>query len=164
LKLSLLQRALAGRQSLGWESPQIKHLDHLYSSLDPAEGLYWACERDGATTRLVPESRIALLTGQPPEDTRAWTRGTLLRLAGADAVDDADWDRLRIRSRSDRRWPSARTVNLENPLQWTAADVKPIFDAGGSLDAILDELEARQASAVDSAEACAPTAPRCRAN
>ena len=164
LKLSLLQRALAGRPSLGWESPQIKHLDHLYSSLDPAEGLYWACERDGATTRLVPESRIALLTRQPPEDTRAWTRGTLLRLAGADAVDDADWDRLRIRSRSDRRWPSVRTVNLENPLQWTAADIKPIFDAGGSLDAILDELEARQAPAADSAEACALTAPRCRAN
>lgn len=163
LKLSLLRRVLAERPSLEWDSPQIKHLEHLYSSLDPAEGLYWACERDGATTRLVSESQITQLTEQPPEDTRAWTRGMLLRLAGADAVDDVDWDRIRVRSRTDRHWPSVRTVNLENPLRWTAADTKPIFDAGGSLDTILDELEARQVSTADVSDTCVLTAPRCRA-
>jgi proteasome accessory factor A len=37
-KLALLQRALQQRTELGWDSPQIKHLDHLYSALDG--GLY----------------------------------------------------------------------------------------------------------------------------
>ena len=48
LKLSILQQVLDERPDLSWESPEIKHLDHLYSSLDETEGLYWAYERSGA--------------------------------------------------------------------------------------------------------------------
>jgi proteasome accessory factor A len=151
LKWSILRRVLDQRPGLTWESPELKHLDLLYSSLDPAEGLYWACEREELTERLVPEDRIEYLTTRPPEDTRAWTRGTLLGLAGGDAVEDADWDRLRFTTARDRRWRFPQTVHLENPLRWTRDEMQPIFDAHGGLEDILERLEARQALEPDAA-------------
>ena len=42
LKLHVIERSLEQRSDLEWESPELKYLDLLYSSLDPAEGLYWA--------------------------------------------------------------------------------------------------------------------------
>ena len=58
LKRRTLERALAVRSDLTWRSPEIKRLDHLYSSLDPEEGLYWACERAGLVQRLADGERI----------------------------------------------------------------------------------------------------------
>jgi hypothetical protein len=144
LKWSILGRGMEQRPKLTWQSPEIKHLDLLYSSLDPEEGLFWAYEREGAIERLVTEEEIQRLTMSPPEDTRAFTRGMLLGLAGADSIEDADWDRLRITTRSERGWRMPRVVHLENPLKWTGASMRPVFDAGGSLEGVLDRLEQLQ--------------------
>ncbi|MGB9620482.1 MAG: proteasome accessory factor PafA2 family protein, partial [Armatimonadota bacterium] len=46
LKLRILQSTMDTYPDLAWDSPQIKMLDHLYSSLEPSEGLYWACESE----------------------------------------------------------------------------------------------------------------------
>ena len=146
LKSSILGRAMEQRQDLTWESPEIKHLDLLYSSLDPDEGLYWAYEREGFTERLAAEEDIRRLTTTPPGDTRAWTRGMLLDLAGADGVEDADWDRLTITTRSDRGWRPPRVVHLENPLKWTGATMREVFEAGGGLEGVLARLEQLQES------------------
>ena len=153
LKQSILRRVIAGRPSLTWESPQIKHLDLLYSSLDPGEGLYWACARDGGTQEVVSDAEIERLTTQPPGDTRAWTRGTLLRLAGGDAVESVDWDCIRLRSTAGRRWGALRSVRLDDPLRWTAAEMGPVLETGKTIDSMLDELEARQPGAVDAGAA-----------
>jgi hypothetical protein len=146
LKWSILGRAMEQRPELTWQSPEIKHLDLLYSSLDPEEGLYWAYEREGAIERLAAEEEIQRLTTSPPEDTRAWTRGTLLGLAGADGVEDADWDRIKITTRSERGWRMPRVVHLENPLKWTGAAMRPVFEAGGGLEGVLERLEQLQDS------------------
>ena len=58
LKFRILQRAMQQQPGLTWASPEIKHLDHLYGSLDPGAGLYWAYERLGAVERLVSEAEI----------------------------------------------------------------------------------------------------------
>jgi proteasome accessory factor A len=146
LKWSALGRAMEQRPELTWRSPEIKHLDLLYSSLDPEEGLYWAYEREGAIERLAVEEEIQRLTTSPPEDTRAWTRGTLLGLAGADGIEDADWDRLKITTGSERGWRMPRVVHLENPLKWTSAAMRPVFEADGGLEGVLDRLERLQDS------------------
>ena len=73
-----LRRAVEQSPGLTWNAPELKVLDHLYSSLDPAEGLYWLCERSGAVERVVPEARIDWFTREPPGDTRAWTRARKL--------------------------------------------------------------------------------------
>jgi proteasome accessory factor A len=117
LKRSLLERALHERRDLDWSSPEIKHLDLLYSSLADAEGLYWACERSGAVERIVSEGEIERFIHQPPENTRAWTRAMLLRRTGRPGVDRADWDEIRVVvGRGRWGWPSTRTVTLADPL------------------------------------------------
>jgi len=76
MKLMAIERAMEQRPELDWGSPELKVIDHLYSSLDD-DGLYWAYEASGFTEQLVTEERISHFTANPPEDTRAWTRAML---------------------------------------------------------------------------------------
>jgi proteasome accessory factor A len=145
LKLSILRRAMEQRSNFTWESPQIKHLDHIFSSLDPAEGLYWAYERSGFVERIASEDEIAYFTEHPPENTRAWTRGTLLRRAGADAVEDVEWDWIRLRETGAKRWRYTRELSLASPLEWTRTMSQPVFEQSVDLDEILDGLDRLQA-------------------
>jgi hypothetical protein len=68
LKRCALERALERRSDLDWDSPEIKHLDQMYSSLDEAEGLYWAYERNGAVERVATDAQIEWFARNPPED------------------------------------------------------------------------------------------------
>ncbi len=133
LKFRILQRALLQRPDLDWTSPEIKHLDHLYGSLDLDAGLYWAHERLGVTEALVSEADIVRFTEEPPEDTRAWTRAMLLRHAGAHGVLEVDWDLVRF-------WPSMRAVHLGDPLGSTRAATANVLRTGAPLDEILNAL------------------------
>jgi proteasome accessory factor A len=142
LKLRLLEHAKRTRPELAWDAPQMKHLDLLYSSLDPADGLYWACERRGGVDRIVSPERIARFVTDPPEDTRAWTRAMLLRTARAEDIDDVDWDSIRFEGkRRDRSWSSTRTLELGNPLGFTKAECEPLFGKAKKLEHLLDALE-----------------------
>lgn len=144
LKLCILQRAMRQRPDLTWDSPQIKHLDHLYSSLDLSEGLYWAYENSGLVERVVTEAQIERFMHDPPEDTRAWTRAMLLRIAGPDVVDSVDWDSIRLKKKDRGFWSTYRTLDLANPLAFTKAETERIFQEGATLDEILNALGAPQ--------------------
>lgn len=136
LKLSLLKRTMKQRPELTWASPGIKHLDHSYSSLDG--GLYQVCERGGAVERIVSEEDIQRFVDEPPEDTRAYARSRLLRIAGPDRIDHVDWDEVTFKLRNG--WPSRRTVHLANPLGFTKEKVR--FLETASLDDAMDVLGA----------------------
>ena len=127
LKLSILQQALRQRPDLHWWSPGIKHLDHLYASLDPADGLFHAYDQRGLVERLVAEEQIARCVHEPPADTRAWTRAALLLKAQPDEVEEVDWDFIRFRLAAGTHGAGHRffTVNLSNPLDWTRDQVSP---------------------------------------
>ena len=142
LKFRILQRALQQRPGLTWASPELKHLDHLYGSLDPSQGLYWTYEQLGATEQLVGEPEIARFVHEPPDDTRAWTRAMLLRIAGADGVQDVSWDLIRFRKAGRGGWPVVRTLRLDDPLGFTRAAVADVIERAATLDDILDELQA----------------------
>jgi proteasome accessory factor A len=142
LKLGILRRAMDRHPALGWESPQVRHLDQLYASLDPAEGLHWALARGGHVERVVPEAAVERFVHEPPEDTRAWGRTMLLRAAGRSRVDDADWDSLRLRlERPDGYWPSYRTVELADPLGFTRAATEQIFAEAETFEEVLEALD-----------------------
>jgi proteasome accessory factor A len=143
LKFRILQRALHKRSDLTWASPEIKHLDHLYSSLDPEDGLYWAYEKLGVVQKVVAEDRIEHFVHEPPEDTRAWTRAMLLRLGG-EAVHDVDWDLIKFREVNRGHWPVMRTLHLANPLGFTRAASQRVIEKAASLGEILDALEASE--------------------
>ncbi len=142
LKFRILQRALQTRPELTWAAPEVKHLDHLYSSLDPADGLYWAYEQLGAVEQLVSGPEIERFVHEPPEDTRAWTRAMLLRIAGADGVQGVDWDVIKFWQAGRGYWPVVRTLRLDNPLGFTRAAVEGVLQSACTLNDILDALHA----------------------
>jgi len=140
LKKTLIEKAMM-RHGLEWRDPQVKYLDHAYSSLDPDEGLYWACEKEGGVEMLVSDAEVERFLHWPPEDTRAWTRAQLMRRWGNGRIEDVDWDLIRFRV-SHGRWEERRTLRMENPLGYTKAATSHIFSRTLSLTDTLDLLEA----------------------
>jgi proteasome accessory factor A len=137
LKLTLLERALARRPRLGWRSPEIKHLDHLYSSLDLQDGLYWSCESAAMTERLVEEAEIEHFIGNPPADTRARSRSLLLRALDPESVATVDWDRVRFR---DPRRRGLCTIELPDPLD-PGPDLSPAIGSRPPVVEVPDPLD-----------------------
>jgi proteasome accessory factor A len=146
LRLRALRQAMERRPDLDWASPAVKHLDHLYSALDADTGLYWMYERHGGVERHVDEARIAQLVEEPPEDTRAWTRAMLLRLAEPHEVQDVDWDLVRFRRPRTSYWPATRVLHLDDPRAFTKAVSAPAFEGAATLDDALDVLGAAPAA------------------
>ena len=160
LKLCILQRA-AGRRGLAWDSPELKHLDLMYSSIDPADGLYWACERSGALRRVVTAGQVERFVHEPPDDTRAYLRAHLLRRAGPDAVSHMDWDHIRFRfARDERKWPAYRYVQMgmEDPLFWTRAHCEEGLARADSLPETLALLGAEETDSFGHQPRAAPAA------
>jgi proteasome accessory factor A len=140
LKLTAIERSMDQNSGLDWDSPEIKVIDHLYSSLD-SDGLYWAYESSGLTTQLVTPERIAYFAANPPLDTRAWTRAMLLRRAASGSVFSVDWDTISFKLRGRYNWPIYRTFNMANPLEYTQDDAQHIFDDSLEFADLLDALE-----------------------
>jgi proteasome accessory factor A len=141
LKLQILERILAQRPEFNWNSPQLKHLDFMYASLE--DGLYWACEREGAVDKIVTDEHVESLRTAPPENTRAWTRAQLLQLARPEQVERMDWDSITFSlRRQPSSWPYEITVNLANPLKFTKAECACVFDRSANLEDALELLGA----------------------
>jgi proteasome accessory factor A len=141
LKLQLLERAMQQQPDLNWGSPEIKHLDFKYADLE--EGLFWACDRAGLVERAgVTEDQIRKFSQEPPENTRAWTRAQLLRLADPETVTDVDWDKITFKLRSQNGAETRRTVVLANPLGFTRHDAEVAFHRSENLSEVLDLLGA----------------------
>ena len=111
-KLAIIERARE-QHGLDWSAPEAKMLDHLYSSLNPDEGLFWSWAEAGLMNQVVDPARIRHFMDQPPEDTRAFVRAHLLREAGADGIEEVDWDRIRFRLKGER---VSRMFVMPNPL------------------------------------------------
>ena len=114
LKQAILSSVLDGQPGLSWASPEIKHLDHVFSSLDADEGLFWAYDHAGAVEQFVSDAVIDRFIDEPPSDTRAWLRTRLLRHAGADAISGVDWDAVHLRE-TRGRWSTSRRIDLADP-------------------------------------------------
>ena len=140
LKKLIIERAMASHPELDWTSPEIKYMDQIYGSLDPEEGLYLAFEREGFTEPIVTEERIARLEGQPPEDTRAWTRAMILRRADPDVVDLVDWDMIRFKHRDWRRLRDFRCLDMDDPRRMGRSQAEAMFRGTEGLDELLIRL------------------------
>ena len=140
LKYVALQRAMDQHSHLDWRSLAVKHLDQLFSSLDPAEGLFWAYDNAGLVDRLVPAERIAWFMRNPPQDTRAWTRAMVLRHAGASRVSDVNWDRIRLYGPPGDLPNTYRTLELPDPLGFHETATAAAFAGAPPVDEILDRL------------------------
>jgi len=135
LKLQILQRARQQRPSLNWSSPELKHLDFMYASLE--DGLYWNFEGGGLVNTLVTNEEIEHFRNEPPEDTRAWTRGMLLRLAEPQQVERVDWDSITFSLKGDHYWPRESVVKLTNPIGFTRTASQRVFQPSTTLEEAL---------------------------
>jgi len=139
LKKTLIEQAIARHPGMTWASPRARLLDQVYSSSNTAEGLYWACERDGRVERLVSPADVERAVHSPPADTRAWTRGQLLERAGP-AAEHVDWDVISFRTSGNGYFGRYRTVDLSDPTAFTRAETEGIFNDAASLEELLDRL------------------------
>jgi proteasome accessory factor A len=142
----LKRRILLGARdehSLDWNSPGMKHLDLMYSSLDKEEGLYWLYEKAGAVERIVSGEEIEKAVLSPPEDTRAWFRSYLLRKAVREniEIDKIDWDSMVFVLDDDqhRGYLSSRKVrvSMDNPLGFTKKECASLIKSTSSFHELL---------------------------
>ena len=157
LKQRALKQALDRHPGLEWNGPELKHIDHVYSSLDVAGGLYWAYESAGIVQRVVPPETIERFVHQPPDDTRAYTRARLLDLAGPERTHHVDWDSITLKEPTSSGWPLYRTLKLSHPLAMNRAETGHLFDSGATLDEVLEELPASHAAGYVSHTTWTPT-------
>jgi proteasome accessory factor A len=150
LKLQILQRARELRHNLEWSSPELMHLDQLYSTLDPSSGLYWLYERQGLVERVSSDEAIERFVSGPPDDTRAWTRTMLLRTAGPEAIEEVDWDAMEFRIRRNY-WSTFRKVALGDPLRFNRKFAESSFRSFENLEDLLDSLESLTSSPAQTA-------------
>ncbi|MFH1681965.1 MAG: proteasome accessory factor PafA2 family protein [Candidatus Eisenbacteria bacterium] len=140
LKLSILRQAIDSHPDLGWGSAKAKLLDHLYSSLDPEEGLFWAYKRAGLLERTVSEPEIEKLTHEPPGGTRAYARAMLLRRADPEIVEAVDWDSIHFRMPDGPGRAVLKTVRLWNPFGFTRPATEALFRRTSSIEEVVREL------------------------
>ncbi len=138
LKYLLLDR-LRTRQGLGWSSPEIRALDFRYSSLDPAEGLFWQMAAAGQIDQMPTPAEVARFYHEPPTDTRAYLRAHVLRRFGEE-VTLMDWEALRFRLPSDRYWWSHAILGMPDPTEWGQAMSDPLLQTNPSLQELVDTI------------------------
>lgn len=153
-KLRLISGVLARRSDLTWQSPAVKQLDQLYASIDDSDGPFWALEHTGQVDCLVSDEAIARAVVEPPDDTRAWTRAQLLRLANQrskghpyEGIERVNWDRIHVRSAAPHsRYARTRVVRLPVPFLATRAHNEPVFSTDASLESVVSALRASDVS------------------
>jgi hypothetical protein len=157
LKRVLIQQAVDAHPNVRWDSPLIKHLDHLYASLDDEDGPFWNCRASGLIERVVSEDTIERFRCNPPADTRAWARAMLLRRAGH-ALEEMDWDSMRFWL-DNGYWFRRRTLEMTDPLALTEAAAQGTDLNGMTIDEALDLLQAAPAAAGPAPAGPAPAGP-----
>ncbi|MGQ9921083.1 MAG: proteasome accessory factor PafA2 family protein [Desulfobacca sp.] len=126
LKLWLLNRAQA-EHGFDWRSPRSQFLDHCYHDLDPGSGLFHRCVHLNLVETLVSEEEILRALREPPQDTRARLRATIIRTARGRAVQLTipDWEKIHLgqaQPAAPRSHAFDRTRRAVNQLKLHLAD------------------------------------------
>ncbi len=117
-KLRLLE-GLRSRDRLAWDDPRLAAMDIQWSDVRPERGIYHRLAAAGAVERLVGDEEVDRAVAEPPEDTRAYFRGTVVRRF-PDEVRAASWDSVVL---DVPDFPALRRVPLRDPSRGTRAHV-----------------------------------------
>jgi len=135
LKLWLVNR-VRNKNGLEWGNHRLRLLDVRYHDLDPAEGLYQRCQDLDLADRMVDEQAILRAQVEPPDNTRARTRGMIIQSASGRNVDVIikNWEKVHIVARPQgprsihpfsrrRRMVNRLEIRLDDPLMAEDASV-----------------------------------------
>lgn len=117
-KLRLLD-GMRRRDHLAWDNPRLAAMDLQWSDVRPERGLYHRLVAAGAVERLTSDEEVARAVVEPPSDTRAYFRGTVVRRFGAQ-VRAASWDSVVL---DVPTLASLRRIPLRDPWRGTQAHV-----------------------------------------
>ena len=139
MKRALCEQALDEHPDWSWRSPELTHLDQIYASIDPSDGLFLSLDAAGLFEPVATEAEIAHFVSEPPVSTRAWTRAMLLRAAGPDRVAHVDWDKIELKSTSGG-YLGRTQIRLPDPIGATRLDSEPIFSEADDFSSLLEGL------------------------
>jgi proteasome accessory factor A len=122
-KLELLE-AYRESRNLGWEDSKLRLIDLQYHDVDPERGLFHKLRNDDRIERIVSDDQIERAMISPPEDTRAYFRGTCLARYASQLVA-ASWDALIF----DLDGQTLKRVPMLDPLKGTAAGTAALLEA-----------------------------------
>jgi proteasome accessory factor A len=89
-KLQLLEN-YRQRDGLAWDDHRLQAIDIQWADVRPEKGLVHRLRDRGRVQQLVTYEQVRAAQGTPPEDTRAWFRGTCVRRF-SDQIFSASWD------------------------------------------------------------------------
>lgn len=122
-KLRLLE-GMRRRDHLAWDHPRLAAMDIQWSDVRPERGLYHRLLAAGAVERLVDPAEVAAAVTDPPEDTRAYFRGTVVRRYGPQ-VRAASWDSVVL---DVPGMPTLQRIPLRDPWRGTRAHVGALLE------------------------------------
>jgi len=127
-KLVLIEQVRC-RDDLAWDAPKLAALDLQYAELDPSRSLFDTLARRGLTRPVVDAAAIERAVEHPPETTRAYLRGEVLRRFGGQVLA-VGWDSLTLQLRGGR----LHNLRMLDPFAHTRADLGPTFETARTLD------------------------------
>ena len=96
----------------------VRNIDLMYHEINRDKGLFYMLQNNGLVDRLLTDEQIDHAVDNAPEDTRAWTRGELIKKYDISA---ADWDEVSIRG-------GQGDIVLKDPFRATKSEMSEIFE------------------------------------
>ena len=136
-KLQLLE-GYRDRDGLAWTEPRLAAIDIQWSDVRPEKGVFQRLKDRDRVVTLIDDDLVERAVHDPPEETRAWFRGTCLSRY-ADDIVAASWDSVVFEVPGER---TLQRVPMLDPLRGTRSHVGPILDRSPDVTTLLRELYA----------------------
>jgi len=134
-KLQLLEGYRA-RDGLAWDDHRLAAIDIQWADVRPEKGLVHRLRDRGRTVDLVTPEEVRLAQEEPPENTRAWFRGTCVSRF-TPQVFSASWDSVVFDVPGHS---SLQRVPILEPERGTRAQVGELLDRSVDVEALLRGL------------------------
>lgn len=134
IKLDLIQSYM-GRKGGDWKDSRVAMLDLQYHDIRLEKGLYYSLERGGYVKRLTTDEEVNRAEQTPPNDTRAYFRGSCVKKFPKE-VYAASWSSILF----DAGNSTIKRVPLMEPFKGGRDMVKPLIDASENVEQLLAGL------------------------
>jgi proteasome accessory factor A len=124
------------RDGLEWSDPKLRAVDLQYHDVRRGRGLYHRLEAAGKVERLTTDEEVERAITAPPEDTRAYFRGSCIARY-PDAIAAASWDSLILDTGQD----ALQRIPMKEPLRGTRAHVEELLEASADAASLVARLQ-----------------------
>ncbi|MFW0155084.1 depupylase/deamidase Dop [Rothia sp. P6271] len=123
------------QKGVNWDNPKLQAIDLQYADIRPHKGLYYKLVQLGRMKTLFTPEQIAFASHYPPEDTRAYLRGTMIR-RWPEEILSANWDTIVARSPWDT---VVHRLRLDEPKAYTKKSIEHLLNVDNA-STLIDQL------------------------